>query len=324
MKIKLKEEVMYVEGSANNDLLTGFNNDDIYDAKEGNDIIKDYSGSDIYLINKNSNWDTVTDTSGNDSIKFGEGITLKDLQFSFLNESNLKIRIVGTTSGITVINWSQYKYKIENIMFQDGKTLNVQDIKNILGGEYKDPPIPGGDDTGGDIEPPPPPPPLPVVPTIIGTDGYDVFKFNNGNDIYYTKKGNDYIKDYFGNDSYLFFKGDGIDTIYDSQGNDKLKFGEGITLKDLTFKQLHQNLAIYIDDKQDGKVEFTDWMNSSKFQAEKIEFSDGSYLTNTIINKVIQDYAAFIAVQGVCLQETTAFSAPHEIQNIVVNPGNIV
>ncbi|MCZ6135778.1 hypothetical protein, partial [Campylobacter ureolyticus] len=49
---------------------------------------------------------------------------------------------------------------------------------------------------------------------------------------------------YSGDDLYEFDKNFGNDIIYDTQGDNEIVFTDGITLKDLSFKKLNNDLVI--------------------------------------------------------------------------------
>ena len=121
---------------------------------------------------------------------------------------------------------------------------------------------------------------------IAGTDGYDLFKGYNGDNVYLGLKGADTFRDYSGNDIYIYNYGDGSDTIQDSTGNDCILFGEGITKNSLIFSKYNNNLHINIKETSD-MLNIIDWINREESQIEKFEFSDGTYLTNADINNIL-------------------------------------
>ncbi|OGH97616.1 MAG: hypothetical protein A2104_02810 [Candidatus Melainabacteria bacterium GWF2_32_7] len=117
-----------VMGTDGYDLFSGYNGNDVYYGKKGGDRYKDYWGSDTYLLNKGDGWDTITDTNGNDTIRFGSDITQNDVSFE-RNGNALAISIENSSDGITVIDWfTQDKYKIEKVEFEDGSYLRSDDI----------------------------------------------------------------------------------------------------------------------------------------------------------------------------------------------------
>ena len=118
---------------------------------------------------------------------------------------------------------------------------------------------------------------------ITGNTGNNTLTGNTGNDTIY---GND------GNDIYIFNLNDGQDTITDINGIDTIKLGEGISVNDLTFSQIDNNIIIELKDPK-NRITVIDWYSQPEYQIEKIEFQDGTYLTNTDINSIIQQLSTF-------------------------------
>ena len=177
-------------------------------------------GEDILLLDNNT--DNIC------TLKFGEGISWDDLEFSQLHEvlnasedeienensevsESLVIKIKGTNDKITIRYWlggnngdynSYNYYQIDNFLFADGSVYTKNEIPGT---------------------------------TFIGTDEDETITGTNLNDTYNMKGGNDVITDNGGNDTYIFNRGDGKDIITDLGGNDTIVFGENITLNDLIF-----------------------------------------------------------------------------------------
>lgn len=121
-----------VVGTNENDKFSNYNGNDIYYAKAGYDIIKDYYGNDTYLLNKNDLWDTITDSQGSDTVKLGDSITLADLSFT-RSGNNLNLSFKGSSDGMTVINWfSANKYQIENFELSNGSNLTNTQINSMV------------------------------------------------------------------------------------------------------------------------------------------------------------------------------------------------
>ena len=173
--------------------------------------------------------DTITDSSGFDKIKFGEGITSANLSF-FKQGNNLLIFINDNhQEGIIINRYFEGSYNIELLEFTDGSSINLSqslDIKlgdtgeSIDGTIYNDT-ITGGDgnDTinGGNGD-----------DTLSDGIGEDTMSGGDGADIISGGTGDDTIDGGAGNDTYIWNLGDGMDTITDSQGTEKIVFGEGI------------------------------------------------------------------------------------------------
>lgn len=261
-----------IEASSGNDLIYnyGSGNDEIY-MGWGVDYTEDHGGDDRYIFNKGNGLDTILDLSGNDVVKFGIGITKDDLIFSREGD-NLAVTLKNSPNDKLVVkDWIKLQdNNIEIFEVWDGSRITASEVEIRIGTIPTDPP-PN------------------ITPTIIGTDVYDYKSGQNGDDVYYLKRGNDRVMDYTGNETYMFNKGDGNDNITDQQGNDIIFFGEGITKEDLTFRKdpnNADNLIISINNTSDS-ININKWFRNSAFQVEKVVFSDGSKLTNTEIEAIL-------------------------------------
>ena len=83
-----------------------------------------------------------------------------------------------------------------------------------------------------------------------------------------------------------------MDTINDSTGNDKIVFGEGISRNSLIFRQVGNDLHIYVDENTTQGIIIKSFYSSTIYKIEKIEFADGSSLN--------------IATTGLTLTQTNA------------------
>ncbi|MDD4950742.1 calcium-binding protein, partial [Sulfuricurvum sp.] len=177
-----------VNGNRGNDLLFGEAGDDILDGGEGDDLLYGGEGNDTYIIDRNMGSDTVFDQSGNDTLKFVNGITADDVEVWFDN-NDLKVWTNGTE--VTLSNWYASDNRIETFSFDDGTTLNVNDIINL---QYE---------------------------KVKGVSEGTTFNVDDGDQtIYYGQNGNDIYRI----DTYS-----GDNTISDSAGNDRIEFVNGIT-----------------------------------------------------------------------------------------------
>lgn len=121
---------------------------------------------------------------------------------------------------------------------------------------------------------------------INGTNGNNVINGTYGNDTINAKRGNDRIYDYGGNETYLFNLGDGQDSILDYKGNDRILFGAGITKNSLKFSKKDRNLVININGTTD-QITVLDWFKRPDYVIERLEFSDGSFLTSQDVEKLV-------------------------------------
>ena len=277
----------------------------------GNDIFQDMdTGNETYIFNKGDGNDVITNYNGNDTIKFGEGITLENIKFHG-EGSDLYITFSDSEDSIQIENFiSSDYYKIENFEFSDSTkitsdyvlsylvTEGTADDDNITGTKVNETIYGyGGDDTinsgyGDD--------------TVYGGDGNDTITNSRGNDTIYGGAGDDSIKstspnsyptneiliggtgnDTFqdidtGDETFIFNKGDGNDVITNYNGNDTIKFGEGISLENIKFHGEGNNLFITFADSDDS-IQINSFISSDYYKIENFEFSDGTKITSDYV-----------------------------------------
>ncbi len=102
----------------------------------------------------------------------------------------------------------------------------------------------------------------------------DLQSFEKGNDIINAEKGNDKIYSYLGNDSYIYKFGDGHDVIIDENGRDIIIFYEGISVEDLLFERVGNDLKIVNIKNRDDSITIKDWYKVSEDnnRLNKIEY----------------------------------------------------
>jgi Ca2+-binding RTX toxin-like protein len=272
-----KTDVVNIDLKAGNDSVTSGDMDDTLIGGKGNDILKGGGGNDTYIFNYGDGKDTINDTSGDDRILFGEGITKNDLIFNVDSSGNLLVGLKETgktidkvANKVTIENFISGGVisdgRIEWLVFADGSKMGLEEILEGL-----------------EINLIIPAPIISVSKTaIVGTDGDDEINIvGNTDDIIICGKGTDYLNGGAGNDVYIINLGDGNKRISDGEGINTLHFGEGISLDDLYYFQdmwLHcKILAIMHDDGSYDEIYYD--------KIEYIEFSDGTkYPLSLIFN----------------------------------------
>ena len=119
--------------------------------------------------------------------------------------------------------------------------------------------------------------------TIYGNEGNDTLKGGNGNDTLIGGKGKDSLSGGNGDDTYIWNFGDGVDYIDDRYGNNVVKFGEGITLDNLSFERSNVNdssnghdLYIFVNGDRNQGVNLYNFFGSTAYQNFSLKFADGS------------------------------------------------
>jgi Ca2+-binding RTX toxin-like protein len=144
-----------------------------------------------------------------------------------------------------------------------------------------------------------------------------------GNDVLTGNKGNDSLSGKSGNDTYIFNVGDGIDTISEAgkiNDIDKIVFGEGIDKDDIYFRYSSNNLRISYSD--DDLVSIYNQKNSN-YSIEKVELSDGSYLSNNDIENIIQQMNAYAQNNGIDMTNTQDVRNNENLMAIVNNSWHV-
>lgn len=111
--------------------------------------------------------------------------------------------------------------------------------------------------------------------------------------IFEGKTGNDSLYGKTGDDTYVFNSGDNNDIIIEEGGNDKIILGEDITKSNIAIYQDGNNLIIDYGTELGTDSILIQNQNTTEGQIESIELSDGSYISNTDINQIIQNMTAY-------------------------------
>ena len=156
--------------------------------------------------------------------------------------------------------------------------------------------------------------------TLYGDEGDDTIYGNEGNDILYGNAGNDTLRGDKGNDTYVFNRGDGVDTIYDVHGNDTIKFKEGISKENLTFMFNGNNLSIRYG--EGDSITVNNYVGNTAYQIEKIELEGGNFITNSQINKIIQDINAYAKDNGITGISHDTIRNNQDMMNLVMSGWN--
>ncbi|MCZ6187183.1 calcium-binding protein, partial [Campylobacter ureolyticus] len=226
-------------GNDGDDILNGDLGNDILIGGTGNDTLQGGDGDDKYIFNLGDGKDEIYESSGNDIIKFGKGISKDSLIVIRDGENNLKIYVkdnpnipnkdinldevkdIITLKDVFRLDTSNSNQIIETVKFNDGSTISFDELKkmSMLGTKNNQTTIIGYDDMenlikasnndtviqGGNLK-----------DTIYGGNGNDVLNANAGDDTVYGNGGDDII-----------YGGSGDDILYGNDGNDTVNGGLG-------------------------------------------------------------------------------------------------
>ncbi|MBQ9246456.1 hypothetical protein IJ182_09340 [bacterium] len=283
-----------VTGNNLNNEIYGNSGDNTYIAGIGDDRIEDRKGGDdTYIYNLGDGNDSILDISGNDTIRFGNGITQENIRF-INNRGSLQIFIdvENYGGGIWIDDYFRVESrKIETIEFANGTTIS--DVTPYLSG------ITVTDNYTISEE-------SPVTEVYLnGTGDYSLtgnsadnhFDGNAGNNTYQGGEGNDsYWDDQGGNDTYIYNLGDGDDNIGDYRGYDTLRLGAGITANMLRIQRCDNGDMEIRFDGEEGSIRIQNVFNGdSDWNFERIILADETVITDFspyyIFAQPTQDYS---------------------------------
>ena len=132
--------------------------------------------------------------------------------------------------------------------------------------------------------------------------------------------GNNLLSGGAGNDTYIFDSGHGRDSITDSSGNDSIILGDLVHKDDIAlFKDRRNKLFIdYGSSVGTDTITINSW-NKLTAQIEKIELNDGSFITNTEINQILQTMTAYAASNQVVMGNVQDVKNNQELMNIIAS-----
>ena len=231
-------------GGSGNDTLLGYSGNDTLAGQAGNDLLLGGQGDDIYVVNLGDGQDAIIDRVGNNTVRFGEGITRESLQilhggyYDFDQRAYIETSRIGYgTQGDAVVVQQGLLGTIERFEFADGSTMTWAEAManypalNIFGSADDDRITGTGHNdslygnAGND--------------TIAGQAGDDTLYGGAGNDTLAGQAGNDLLDGGEGDDSYIFNPGDGFDTLQETSGTDTVVFGNGLNQADMQVSIVH-------------------------------------------------------------------------------------
>ncbi len=237
-------------GTSGDDDIDGFQDDDTLEGGLGNDTIQAFKGSDTIVYNLGDGNDTV-DFYGDghdDTLVLNGGITPDNVTFGRSGGT----LILGMPDGGSITIEQMFDpngERIELFEFSNGVTMTWNEV---------------WDRTLQDSQ----------------TDGDDnILGYRDTNDTLEGGLGNDTIQAFKGSDTIVYNLGDGHDVIdfYGDSQDDTLKFGEGISLTDLSFTPAGNSLDITLPDGGTIAIDGQFIDPASGEPIEFFEFSDVFY-----------------------------------------------
>lgn len=285
-------EQLAVAGSATggNDIVLGSAEPDTLSGGAGDDTLDGREGSDRYLFDLGDGHDIVSDTGTGESntLAFGTGITAAQVAFQKLG-SDLKATF-GTGDSVTITG--QYSgaanRPIAQAVFADGSRLSAAEIDQLVLAQQA---TAGNDTITG----------FASNDGLVGGDGNDVLRAGAGNDTLAGGAGDDLLDGQQGSDVYLIEPGGGHDVIAstgDAVASDVVRFGGGLTLRDVEFVRTaptDPDLQVSIRGSTQS-VTITGYF--SGLAVKEFQFSDGAVLDSAGVNDALADAVPLVTNQG--------------------------
>lgn len=265
-----------LRGNRGSNLLVAGGGDDLLIGAGGDDVLDGGDGNDTYLYQRGDGLDHISDTSGDDRLRLGEGISADQLsvrvvdtrsglqaQLRFIDVHGNEDSQAGIDVAMTSNDCDPVVPVIETVEFADGRVLDFGQLltrtrvrnagardatitgdrsDDIIYGNSRDNRLDGG--VGNDA--------------LFGENGSDSLLGGGGNDFLAGGRKDDIIDTGSGHNLIAFNRNDGRDTLRTHAGAvNTLSLGQGITLTDLSLQRVGQDLLIDIG-KKDGVI-LKDW-----------------------------------------------------------------
>ena len=271
-----------LNGAKQSDNLFGGNGSDVLYGNAGNDTLDGGAGVDLLIGGTGDDTYIIDDSRDIIVERANEGIDTVQVGFGYTLKENFENL---TLSGTSNINGNGNGYA--NIV--TGNTGN-----NILHGY-----------DGNDI--------------LEGQAGNDQLFGDNQNDTLIGGTGNDTLYGGIGDDSYVFSQGAGSDTIDEEAGKqDSILLDASINKEDIAIYTDGNNMVIdYGSDIGTDKVVVLNQFNNSDKKIEQITLSDGSYLTDSDVNFLIQSMNAYAANNDIQISSINDVKNNADLMNLV-------
>ena len=212
-------------------------------------VSPDSGGDDTYVVNPNDGVTHITDTGGNDTLVFGEGITPDAVT---LGLGSLLIRTGLDGNEVHIEDFDPEapleSAAIEQFVFADGTVLSLAEL------------LARGFDIAGEGE-------------LNGTALRDRITGGAGADVFNGGRGDDQLLGGAGDDTYHYRLGDGVDQIVDGQGVDRIVIGDGISAADVVVSRANGLVTLTLS--ATDSLSFAE-NTAGDYAIERIEFADGS------------------------------------------------
>lgn len=155
---------------------------------------------------------------------------------------------------------------------------------------------------------------------LYGGAGNDTLYGGANDDTLVGGTGDDFLSGSTGSDIFVFNKGDGIDTVREYAGSDDtILLGDDISKDTIAIYKDNEDLIIdYGDDLGTDRITVLNQCgtDSSKY-VERVQLNDGSYLSNSDINALIQNMTAYAANNDIQISSINDVKNNTDLMNLV-------
>ncbi|OPY76707.1 MAG: Bifunctional hemolysin/adenylate cyclase precursor [Syntrophorhabdus sp. PtaU1.Bin058] len=300
----------FLFGNSADNILKGYAGDDILYGNAGDDIL--YGGDGDDSLNGGDGDDRLSGSAGNDTLDGGTGrdrmyggsgndiYYVDDAGDTVIERPSRLFEEQGIDTVISSVDYTLPDY-VENLTL-----LEMDPFFGPYNISYD------FDGTGNSLD-----------NVIIGNHGDNSLYGLDGNDTLYGGKGNDRLSGGAGSDIYGFSLGDGSDMIYDygsDNAQDTISFDPSVSRDTIAFFRDGRELSIAYGDTDHILVSPRGYdPRTIDAGIEKVQLSDGFYLTDSDINKVIQDLTSYANDHGINLTSVDDVKGNQELMNIIVS-----
>ena len=299
----------FLFGNDANNILKGYAGNDILYGNVGNDIL--YGGDGDDSLNGGYDNDRLSGSAGNDTLDGGTGrdrmyggsgndiYYVDDAGDTVIERPSRLFEEQGIDTIISSVDYTLPDY-VENITL-----LELDPFFGPYNISYD------FDGTGNSLD-----------NIIIGNHGNNSLYGLDGNDTIYGNAGNDTLCGGEGSDVYGFSLGHGFDTIRDigsDKASDVISFDASVSGATIAFFKNGSNLSIAYGDTDHILVSPQGhYPRAIDAGIEKVQLSDGFFLTDSDINLVIQQMTAYANDHGISLTSVDDVKGNQDLMNIIV------
>ena len=234
-----------MQGTAGDDVLFGTAGNDILSGGLGNDTLLGGAGNDTYVFNSGNGVDHIQDSSGDNTILFGEGITPESIS---LGLGSLLFHVGNQGDAIHIDDFDPNDVfsnpSISNFQFADGTVLSYSDL------------VAKGFD-------------------LSGTAGDDTITGTNVDDRINGLGGNDLLNGGLGNNTYIFDPGFGNDVVTNPSNQGSIQFSNGIAPNNISVSR--DGLDLLLTDDSGNEVRVSGWyLDANTSPLQQATFADGT------------------------------------------------